>query len=152
MVTEGKKTNACFLEAQDMPISWKAALIPSWSLVDSNYTTDRKITEYQQPWNRVSLMTLWGTNHSKNIATISNMFLTFLWAQQWYNIIPGSLSTLRVTPTGAKGDLRDNISLSLLEIRTPPNFTPSHPELGLSSTKSMGPVSKVPIDKKSWAQ
>ena len=56
---------------------------------------------------------------------------------------------LRVIPIGTKSNLRDNVSLSLLEIRTLLNFIPSHPKLGLRSTKSMGPVSKVPIDKKS---
>lgn len=54
---------------------------------------------------------------------------------------------LRVIPIGTKGNLRDNVSFSLLEIRTLLNFTHSHPKLGLSSTKAMGPVSKVLTEK-----
>lgn len=101
--------------------------------MDSNYTTDREIIECQQPWNIVYLMTLWGTNLSKIIAGATSMFLIVLWAQQWYHVIPGSLSMLRVTPVGTKSNLRENVSLSLLEIRTLLNSTPSHPKPRSSS-------------------
>lgn len=107
-----------------------------------HYRQERQ--EYQQSWNNLYFMTLWDTNLSRIFAGTSDIFSIFLWVWQWYNIIPGSPSMLRVTSIGTKENLRENTTLSIQDLNSD-EFYSFPPQTGIKQHKIH--AWNVPIDK-----